>query len=120
MADDSALPILPPDEIQPWLARNRKLVILGGVALILLIAAAVTYFGPRPPAESVNTTPVAATNNSAGATNNVSTINSAPPTYQRAAVTNVATAPPTPYQLPTADQLKQAIDKLRLINAPSP
>lgn len=122
MPDEQTLPILPPDAGSSWLARNRKLVILGGVVVILLTAAAATYYWPRWQSDS------SSTNNNAAAVANAAndTANGAPtntysrPTFQRSTITNVSTSPPPDYQPPTTAQTKQAIDQLNSVNQSSP
>lgn len=82
MADFPTPPPLP-DEAQPtgWLARNRKSVILGGIALVLLaVVIAIASRTPRP--STANTNSVSTESNAnAAATNGNGAVNR--PTFRR-------------------------------------
>lgn len=122
MPDEQTLPILPPDVTPSWLARNRKLAILGGAVVVLLIAAAATYYWPRWQSKSVanSNTTTADVNVENDAINGAPTNTYSRPTFQRSIITNVSTSPPPDYQPPTTAQTKQAIDQLNSVNKSSP
>lgn len=105
---DELIPQLPPDEPSSWLARNRKLVILGGLAILLGGAAAVTFYLPRRSEKVTNTSNQ--TNSRAAA--NTPTNSYDRPTFQRSTVPDVPTTLPPTYQPPTNADLRHAIDQL--------
>jgi hypothetical protein len=115
MSDDQSLPTLPADIQMSWLARNRKLVILGGITLVLVVGAAVTVLwkSPKKTASVINTV----------TTNTVTTVGTTTtnrPTFQRSTVTNTPTTLPQTYRPPTTDDLRKAITNLNPSTNPKP
>ncbi len=96
---------------RPWLARYRKVVIMGGAVLVVVaagVAVTVSYRSkraqPRP-------------NNTAGSNTATVTNTSSRPTFQRSTVTNVPTTLPPSYRPPSPQDLRQAIDQLNHPNS---
>lgn len=93
-----------------WLARNKKLIILGGLTLILAAAAVLVVMQPRG----------SKTANQSETTTNTGTDVVVPtgsnqaerPTFQRSTVVNASTTLPPTYVPPSRDDLKKSIDKL--------
>lgn len=111
MPDELVPPQLPMDVSPSWLARNRKIAILIGLVVILAAAAVATYLWPRRGTTGTNT------NTTGTSTTNTRVTNSATytrPTFQRSTITNTSAAPPAKYQPPNQQDLRQAIDRLKL------
>jgi hypothetical protein len=105
---DSMTPSQPGwDEPQvSWLAKNRKLVILSGVVLVLMAAAIATALLGRGQSKSTTS------NTTRTVSNTNSTKSSGRTTFQRSTIANTSTAPPNAYQPPTTDDLQKAINAL--------
>lgn len=110
--------VLPPDQpTSSWLSRNRRIVILGSIALVLLVAAVLTAIIPRLMSKQgtsdtvnvVNATTDNGRTNTSGSVTNESTRT----TFQRSTVSNVNTSPPPTYVTPGTAQLQQAIQQLQ-------
>ncbi len=115
MPEEQVMPSLPPDAPEPWLARNKKIVILGGVAIVLGVA--VIIFTQVQPLASGPTT---VTSNQANSAATPETGTSTRPTFQRSPVANTATTLPPTYRPPTTEDLRQAITNIHSSTTPKP
>lgn len=91
-----------------WLSRHRKMIILGGIAVVLAIGAGVTVIVTR----GTSGQPSVVKNSNSAKPGNANSSTYDRPTFQRATVVNTSTTLPQPYTTPTKDDLRKAIDKL--------
>lgn len=89
-----------------WLARHKKIAILGALGVVVVVAAGLAVQLTRT-TPATNTTTNQAVNTTTG-----TTANYARPTFQRSTVTNTDGSMPESYTAPTTQQLQQAITNL--------
>lgn len=109
MADEFPIPTSPASEPRPWLAGNRKVIILGAAALLIVALGVGVAMAFRKPATNTGTL------NTNGDGPNVIVVNTPTgqrPTFQRSTVVNTSTTLPPAYTPPSRTDLQRAIDKL--------
>lgn len=107
MPDDITYSPQMPDDQVSWFTKNRKIVILGAIVIVLAVVAGVTAV-LRPKQQATNNASSVNTTNQATNTNT----GYSRPTFQRSTIANVSTAPPESYQPPTTSDLQKAINAL--------